>query len=99
MTSKIYGDICDGCYAKNFCDMALFGGHNPRITACPKFKKGKQTNADKIRAMTDEEIAKLFAYGLDCPTDVQFLSNCPFHDDATVCQNCWLDWLQKEADE
>ena len=57
------------------------------------------TNADKIRAMTDEEIAKLFAYGTDCPSDGKLLANCPFHDDATECQSCWLEWLQKEAND
>lgn len=73
MTSKIYGDICDGCYAKNFCDMAQFGGHNPRITACSKFKKGKQTNADKIRAMTDEELANTLSWLNDSKTADEWL--------------------------
>lgn len=50
------------------------------------------TNADRIRSMTDEELAELFAStagfcplpGLDCPKD---------------CKICWRKWLEKEVSE
>lgn len=51
------------------------------------------TNADRIRAMTDEELAKLCQNSCcraeydDCPTQ--------FYDD---CVECWLDWLKQEED-
>ena len=54
-------DICDDCAHKGYCDMALFGGHNPRIVTCTQFSKSKPTNGDSIRAMTDEALAE-FAY-------------------------------------
>ena len=58
------------------------------------------TNADKIRAMTDEELARLFNCDNNCPPDTQLIANCPYYaDDATLCHSCWLNWLQKEADE
>ena len=47
------------------------------------------TNADKIRAMTDEDLAMLLQPG--CPS--RMCRDCPPHD----CYNCWLDWLKKEA--
>lgn len=52
----------------------------------------KQTNADKIRAMTDEELAMLL--NPTCPPQ-----ECPDHlpfDQAHDCYKCWLDWLQQE---
>lgn len=58
MTESVkYHDICDDCMHKGYCDMAQFGGHNPHITACSHFIAAKQTNADRIRQMSDEELA------------------------------------------
>lgn len=52
----------------------------------------KQTNADRIRAMTDEELAHAFAY--QCAGRV--CRGIPF-DGPNECENCWLDWLKQEA--
>ena len=57
MTNAKYGDICDDCFGKDFCDMALFGGHNPPITTCLQFKKRKQTHGDRIRSWDDDQLA------------------------------------------
>lgn len=52
------------------------------------------TNADRIRAMTDEELAELCQNSCcregydDCPTQ--------FYGD---CEDCWLDWLKQEVEE
>lgn len=48
-----------------------------------------QTNADHIRAMTDEDLAMLLQPG--CPDRV--CRDNPPHD----CYNCWLDWLKQEV--
>lgn len=50
------------------------------------------TNADRIRAMTDEELAKLGAKG--CPHSSAH-NMCAAYDD--VCYRCWLNWLKQEA--
>ena len=54
------------------------------------------TNGDKIRAMTNEELARYCA-GNYCPTD-----NCPkdsgLHPTGYSCTKCWLDWLQSPAE-
>ena len=50
--------ICKSCAHESYCDMAQFGGHVPPITGCSKFKKKSATNADRIRAMSDEELAE-----------------------------------------
>lgn len=48
------------------------------------------TNADRIRAMTDEELAKIMNNDKICPHD-----DCP----VTECEDCWLAWLKSEVDE
>ena len=55
------------------------------------------TNADRIRAMTDEELAKLFSdWVTDCDcNDVPCRDFClPNRFD---CKMNWLDWLEQEA--
>ena len=59
-----------------------------------------QTNADRIRSMTDEELADMLdevsvhgilALGSDFPCDV-----CR---ERTECKNCFEDWLKAESEE
>lgn len=57
----------------------------------PKPRK-KQTNADRIRAMTDEELARVIAYACDC----DLVSGFSCHG---KCCDCILDWLKQEAEE
>ena len=69
---------------------------------CGLFKPKPQTNADRIRSMTDEELAEFL--------DREFwvLPNCkpdaPQDQETGMCliascHNCWLDWLKQEAEE
>ena len=52
-----------------------------------------QTNADRIRTMSDEEMAKKLEYELGCPVtgDCAKMSR--------DCNACWLDWLQQPAEK
>lgn len=48
------------------------------------------TNADKIRAMTDEELAKYMSdHNFNCPP-----TDCPGYDD---CSECWVGWLKQDV--
>ena len=53
------------------------------------------TNADRIRAMTDEEMARWIATTAD--------DNCPDTAHERYCDNrcveCWLDWLKAAVEE
>lgn len=49
------------------------------------------TNAQKIRSMSDEELAKLLDYELGCPVT----GDCAMSKD---CKACWLEWLQQPAE-
>lgn len=52
--------------------------------------KTPYTNADKIRSMTDEELAR--AMDMVCPPDTA----C---NDGQQCIKCWIEWLKQPAGE
>ena len=71
---------------------------------CPKQKK-KQTNADRIRSMSDEELAKIIL----CPYDAagKPIEIMPCVRDGNVqefvppedCKKCMMEWLNSEVEE
>lgn len=54
-----------------------------------------RTNADRIRSMTDEELAVLCEDG--CPPD--FCCPPPLGKPQDYCIECWLEWLKKEVQD
>ena len=60
----------------------------------------KVTNADRIRAMTDEELASLFeGWVQDCGCNaVPCQETCTLFDGKT-CLERWLEWLKQEVPE
>lgn len=58
---------------------------------CQAWKSTIQTNADRIRSMTDEELADLLSGGEPYPWCEQ--DPCP----AETCQECIMMWLNQEA--
>lgn len=56
---------------------------------CSAFKRKPMSNADKIRAMSDEELAEYIASGIS--RDV-----CNPPDECEDCATCFLDWLIEE---
>lgn len=59
----------------------------------------KRTNGDRIRAMTDEELASYITgiwYSFE-----EMPGMCDVCDASSVqnCSECWLDWLKQEATE
>lgn len=50
------------------------------------------TNGDKIRAMTDEELAEYLSNVHYCPTP----SPC---DPTKNCKDCWAEWLRSPAND
>ena len=82
--------ICIGCtYAKDIREEWCFCDHynapiHCTFATCEHWKSRKEkTNGDRIRSMTDEELAE-FIYKLD---------NC---EDSI---NWWIDWLKQEVEE
>ena len=93
----------------NFCDTC---GHQysdvcgvcETLDGVPvKYSEKKKTNADVIRAMTDEELAKFIQEDVFaepwCPDDVPYVlgSGCQLID--KDCGKCALKWLKQEVEE
>lgn len=61
---------------------------------CTKLKKKVMTNADRIRRMTDEELAEFFDKISDCQTCIDNPSKC-----RVECIDSRLKWLKQEVSE
>ena len=77
------------CFAKRY---GLFAEKT-----CPNFKEPMPlTNADRIRSMTDEELAELWWERVDC-------GECPVHKECKLtgqdCKRLALDWLKQEVED
>lgn len=78
--------LCDRC--KEYARCCLnYDGDN-----CRRSRTVEPTNADRIRSMTDEELAELLV-----STDGDFPPNC---EDVPVrkLEAYWLDWLRQEVE-
>ena len=63
---------------------------------CKEWEEPIQTNADRIRAMSDEELAKFipdWSYTPACKCDEK-----PYVDCNNECDKCVLEWLKKPAE-
>ena len=87
---------CHNCERLVICPWA-----SPEEIICSSFKPKPQTNADRIRAMTDEELAEFaVSTGQGCAPDKNFVECCFDHKDGLIeadCRKCWLDWLKEEV--
>lgn len=63
---------------------------------CKNYRTTPITNGDKIRSMTDDELAEWlwFKVGKCPPFDV-----CPSQCIPCEAKDCWLDWLRQEVDD
>lgn len=52
------------------------------------------TNADRIRLMSDEELASFLYHSWD---NSSWCNGCC--DEECSCEPCWLDWLKQEVDD
>lgn len=108
--AKSHGIRYDNC--KDCKSRCAHAGKN-RIFVCPKGvsckvkKETFKTNADRIRAMSDEELAKhLWAFA-DLDAQIQFCKNLPecekiFDTGDEIpdekCFACLLEWLRQPAE-
>ena len=80
-----------GNYLCSICTRTLNDFFSPKI----------RTNGDKIRSMTDEELAHLIGEYVTC-------ENCLAHSDACemeyepadvpTCEQIWLSWLKEDTE-
>lgn len=57
-----------------------------------------QTNADRIRAMSDEKLAWFMAINIGCD-ECRFFATCQSAPQDKACPEKWLDWLKQEEEE
>ena len=87
---------CYTCKYDKDChwDDCLFGDTPTRWEPAEHYKP--DTNADRIRAMSDEELAEVLGELVHC-------GGCPMRDNCKVadlpCNNVLLEWLKQPAEE
>lgn len=64
----------------------------PAAIGCAGYKEKKQTNGDRIRSMTDEELAEFLCDISDC-----YLDSCPMYKECNS-EDGKLKWLQEESE-
>lgn len=91
----------NGCIYKTKdgeCDLYSEGGKYHAWCEMDGCDGRKLSNGDRIRAMSDEELATLLLHRVDrngdCPVS-KATKYCKQHE----CVKCWLDWLKQEAGE
>ena len=63
------------------------------------YKPKPQTNADRIRQMTDAELAVfLNDVRYDIAERPSFCDSC-LRTSSLICRACWLGWLKQEAQD
>ena len=72
-------------------------GHSDHISdGCLGFER--MTNADRIRAMSDKELAEFLCHSVS-PSGVANCSACEAADFCYFGHVGWLDWLKTEVEE
>ncbi|MBO7682571.1 MAG: hypothetical protein J6T17_07465 [Clostridia bacterium] len=96
-------DYCKLCKHDDdigFCDKCGFTRFEKERNLPPTEYEAKPkplTNADRIRAMTDEELAELMANKVDCQYCSVRSEWCT--ESEASCRANWLDWLRQEVEE
>ena len=87
--------LCDKCDIYMRCLLDYDG------IPCRKNRTVEPTNADRIRAMTDEELAEWTATLLSCPPGPDLEELCCSQNvcDMVFSCKCWLNWLKQEVTE
>lgn len=85
---KCYNIKCGSCVGKTLC-----GEPEDTALGCASRMVGAMTNGDRIRSMTDKELALLM--GFECCPESRKFEPC----DEAKCYECWLDWLRQIAEE
>ena len=81
-----------------FCKLQK--GFNPlqSCEGCNQYhNKYKRTQADRIRCMSDEKLARFIVRKSQCPDGYTSVFG-PHCVEENGCEECWLEWLKKEAD-
>lgn len=93
------------CWGTKECEACSCGGDESKCDFYEDKRKRtipKTTNADRIRAMSDEELAEMHV-GVGCPPGTDLNELCFGENGEELlctpprCRKCWLKWLKQEA--
>lgn len=100
--------ICESCARKDCSDRQRIENNMQIVISCNFYLKYNPTNGDRLRAMSDEELAS-FLYGLiDLDSKIHYCKNKPECDDlldtedgipVEMCTGCLCEWLRQPAEE
>lgn len=79
--------ICSVCKFADSCDST-----KTIDPFCLNYEKRPETNADHIRAMSNEELARWIASVSDCIA-CQYMHHTPLCNHTNGCESGWLNWL------
>ena len=68
------------------------------VDKCPCNIYRPKTNSDRIRLMTDEELANAISDNIDCACCNQFLKD-KIDCSGDGCPKAWIEWLKEEVKE
>ena len=71
------GSGCINCQVKSQCSAQLYRGALCRKTRAELRMSDPVTNADRIRSMSDEELAKCMFRLIDCEAEYRYCKNLP----------------------
>ena len=98
-TGKLLGskhDFVGICYGTKECEECSCGGNREKCDFYPEYRKKSVTNAEKIRSMSDEELA-----GFLLNANVNFCTametDCIYGWHDRDCKKHALDWLHEEV--
>lgn len=80
--------LCDRCKEYARCCLNYDGGN------CRRSRTVEPTNADRIRSMTDEQLAEM----VKNPCDIGYYMPKEWCAGRNCGYQCSLDWLKKEAE-
>lgn len=92
---------CDTCkhdeFSERYCDGCHYG--NPPSKWEPADFYKPDTNGERIRNMTDKELAA--SNYIPCPYDNDGYGECKFgwHEREQTCEECKLEWLKMLSKE
>jgi len=92
---------CPSCiYAQGICEKT--GVKIRHSTGCTYHKPKPTTNGDRIRSMSDEELAEYFpTHASLCPDleeNKQVCKGANFMANDEMCRQCWLGWLKQKGE-
>ena len=90
----------DGCKG---CAYVSRGEHEAPCVKCMQNASDnykRMTNADRIRSMSDEELAEFLDIIEQDGIQSQYGGvPCDCCTEKTECSSCWVEWLQSEVEE